>query len=313
MTDNTSEDGAGTHSAQAGTLLGNEAGADLDDVSWARLTPWRSEIERLDRELAPDLSNLASLLDRIPLAIWGQMLSAPEELLGRADVFLPTTPAPTVQVAWTGLSGGRLLRQSIAFIEQIVLACAETGMTPSTARVLDFGVGWGRLSMLWLKYSPPQNIIGCDAWEDSLQLARDCRLPVDLRLSDPNLAELPTGEKSLDIVFAFSVFTSLGREAFPACLRGVARMLRPGGVAVFTVRPAEYWGLRSDVAGALADAEQSDFYFRAYPDREQYGDTSVSLRYLDEVCAEVGLGTPSLEWFPADPHQVIVRARKPAV
>jgi SAM-dependent methyltransferase len=296
--------------ARAGSLLGDQAGASLDDVSWARLTPWRDEIERLDQELKPDLSNLAELLARVPLAVWGQVLAAADELLGRADVFLPQMPDPSVQEAWTGLSGGRLLRQSIAFIEQVALACAEAGVTPATAQVLDFGVGWGRLAMLWLKYSQPKNLVGCDAWQDSLDLARHCRLPIQLIRSDPYLHSLPLQEASLDVVFAFSVFTSLGPKAFPSCLEGVARLLKPGGTVVFTVRPAEYWSLRPDVSEALSTAESSEFYFKPYPDRDDYGDTSVSLKYLDGVCAQTGLGKPSLEWFPADPHQIVVRARR---
>lgn len=295
--------------AQAGPLTGDEAGATLDDISWSRLTIWRAEVARLDKALKPDLSNLVELLDRVPLAIWGQLLAAPDQMLGRADVLLPQMPEAAVQEAWTGLSGGRLLRQSIAFIEQVVMGCAEAGVKPAEAKVLDFGVGWGRLAMLWLKYARPENLVGCDAWEDSLAEARRSRLPIELCLSDPLLATLPLDEASLDVVYAFSVFTSLGPKAFPSCLRGVARMLKPGGLAIFTVRPAEYWALRSNAEGALAEAQRSEFFFRPYPDREEYGDTSVSLGYLDRVCADSGLDQPSLEWLPADPHQVVVRAK----
>lgn len=296
--------------AKAGTLLGDESGASLEDISWSRLTPWRAEITRLDKELKPDLSNLVELLERVPLAIWGQILSAEDHLLGRADVFLPRMPADAVQEATTGVSGGRLLRQSIAFVEQLVVSCAEAGVAPANARVLDFGVGWGRLAMLWLKYSKPENLVGCDAWESSLETARRSGLPIELVESDPRLETLPVDEGSLDVVFAFSVFTSLGPNAFPSCLAGIARMLRPGGLAVFTVRPAEYWTLRPEVPAALSEAEATDFYFLAHPDRDDYGDTSVSLAYLDRACADSGLERPSLEWFPVDPHQVVVRARK---
>ena len=87
-------------------------------------------------------------------------------------------------------------------------------------------------------------------------------------------------------------------------------MLRPGGVAVFTVRPPEYWTLRSDVPWALDQAEREDLFFRAYPEYEEYGDTSVSLGYLEDACRAAGLERPALEWFTEDPHQVVVRARK---
>jgi SAM-dependent methyltransferase len=297
--------------ARAGSLSGDEAGADLDDLSWCRLTPWREEIVRLDKDLRPDLSNLVDLLRGIPVAIWGQLLGAPERHFGRADLILPQMPDATVQVAWTGLSGGRLLRQSVAFVDQIVLACAEAGVAPAQAKVLDFGVGWGRLAMLWLKYSKPANLIGCDARESSLAEARRLRLPIELTLSDPLLETLPVAENSLDVAYAFSVFTSLGPTAFASCLAGLARMLKPGGLAVFTVRPPEYWSLRPDVEGGLREAEETEFYFRPYPGHDEYGDTSVSLGYLDRICIASGLERPSLEWAPADPHQVVVRARRP--
>lgn len=297
---------------RAGTLSGDEAGAALDDISWSRLSPWRDEITRLDKELRPDLSNLNDLLRGIPVAIWGQLLGAQDRLLGRADLFLPQMPDASLQKAWTGLSGGRLLRQSVSFIDYVVLGCAEAGVTPTEAKVLDFGVGWGRLAMLWLKHSKPGNLVGCDAWESSLEEARRLRLPIDLVLSDPVLDTLPVPETSLDVVYAFSVFTSLGPQAFPRCLAGLARMLRPGGLAVFTVRPAEYWSLRLDLEGVLQQAERAEFYFHPYPDHEEYGDTSVSLAYLDRVCFESGFERPSLEWSPADPHQIVVRARRPS-
>lgn len=298
---------------RAGTLLGEESGAALDDISWTRLTPWRDEIVRLDRELRPDLSNLNELLRRIPVAVWGQLLFDPARHFGRADLFLPQMPDATIQEAWTGLSGGRLLRQSIAFIDRIVNACAEAGVSPFQARVLDFGVGWGRLAMLLLKYTRPQNLVGCDAWESSLEEARRLRLPIELKLSDPLLDTLPVAASSLDVAYAFSVFTSLGPNAFPKCLSGLARTLKPGGVVLFTVRPPEYWALRRDAADALRTAERSEFHFRPYRDRDEYGDTSVSLDYLDQVCLSSGLGRPSLEWAPVDPHQLVVCARKPIV
>ncbi|WP_284533103.1 class I SAM-dependent methyltransferase [Nocardioides sp. T2.26MG-1] len=294
----------------AGALSGDATGAFLDDVSWTQLTPWRDEVVRLDRELRPDLGNLADLLRRIPVAIWGQLLDAPERHFGRADLLLPRMPDASLQKEWTGLSGGQLLRQSVAHIDQVVLACAEAGVRPTDAKVLDFGVGWGRLAMLWLKYSKPENLTGCDAWESSLEEARQLRVPIELILSDPLLETLPLAENSLDVVYAFSVFTSLGPQAFPSCLAGLGRMVRPGGVAVFTVRPPEYWSLRSDWEGALRDAEHREFYFHPYPGQHDYGDTSVSLSYLDRACLASGFEPPLLEWVPADPHQVVVRARR---
>lgn len=294
--------------AKAGALSGDEAGAALDDISWARLSPWRDEITRLDKELRPDLSNLAELLRGVPVAVWGQLLGAQDRLLGRADLFLPQMADASMQQAWTGLSGGRLLRQSVAFIGHVVHACADAGVTPDRAKVLDFGVGWGRLAMLWLKYSNPGNLVGCDALESSLEEARRLRLPIELVLSDPLLDTLPVPEQSLDVAYAFSVFTSLGPQAFPRCLAGLASMLRPGGQVVFTVRPAEYWSLRPDLENALQEAEQTDFYFKPDPGHEEYGETSVSLAYLDRTCLENGFGRPSLEWSPTDPHQIVVRA-----
>ncbi|WP_296603990.1 class I SAM-dependent methyltransferase [Nocardioides sp.] len=294
----------------AGALSGDTSGALLDDSSWTHLTPWREEVARLDRELRPDLTNLVDLLRRIPVAIWGQLLNAPEEHFGRADLLLPRMPDASLQKEWTGLSGGQLLRQSVAHVNQVLLACAEAGVRPADAKVLDFGVGWGRLAMLWLKYSKPANLTGCDAWESSLEEARQLRVPVELVQSDPLLETLPAPERSLNVVYAFSVFTSFGPQAFASCLAGLARMLKPGGVVVFTVRSPEYWSLRPELEGALREAERAEFYFRPDPGHDQYGNTSVSLGYLDRLCRENGLAQPQLEWAPGDPHQIVVRARR---
>jgi SAM-dependent methyltransferase len=296
--------------ASAGTLLGDASGAVLDDMSWARLLPWRDAVQHLDRELAPDLSNLVTLLRPIPLAVWGQLLLRPNGLLGRADALLPVMPTSHVQQAWTGLSDGLLLRQSVAFIERILASAATLGVRVPDAQVLDFGVGWGRISSLAMKFWPITNIVGCDAWSTSLDLARACRLPITLIESDPLLRVLPVPDSSQDLVFAASVFTSLSEEAFEHCLNGLSRVLRTGGGIVFTVRPPEYWALRRELPTALRDAETADFYFHPYPEQPHYGDASVSQAFLTSACARAGLADLALEWLPSDPHQVFVSARR---
>jgi ubiquinone/menaquinone biosynthesis C-methylase UbiE len=296
--------------ALAGRLSGDETGAALDDISWARLSPWREPIEALDRDLRRDLSNLRQLLEPLPMAVWGQLLLMPEGTLGRADIFLPRFPDDALQLAWTGLKGGRLLRQSLGFAQQIVSACASHGVDLRMAQVLDFGVGWGRIAMLLLKHVAPRDLVGCDAWESSLELARSGQLPNEFLLCEPRLQTLPCPEGSKDLIYASYVFTSLGEASFQPCLNGLTSMLRPGGLLAFNVRPPEYWTLRPDLQDALAQAQESQIYFRRYPEHADYGDTSVSREYIEVACARAGLQHPSFEWNASDPHQYLVMAQR---
>lgn len=196
---------------------------------WVNLTFWKDELTRFDQEVNADLSNSHELLKNIPLAVWGATLLQPEEYFPRAAKFLPIMPSNEVQNNWTGACGTVLLELSFSFVQQVIMHIAELNIHLKDAKVLDFGIGWGRLARLWLKYLPPAQLDGCDAWDISLNHARACNLQNRLVKSDSLLEELPFPNNHFDMIYAFSIFTHLDEIAFTHCLSGIAKMLKQGG------------------------------------------------------------------------------------
>jgi len=282
---------------------------------WIREALWSEAIDRLDRELSEDLSNIGELCREIPLRIFGQILLDPVASLDRAGPFLPTMPSDDVQQLWTGNCGVPLLEQSVDFMRTVVEAAALHEMDPHDSRVLDFGIGWGRLARLWLKYGGPGQLDGCDAWEDSLEKSRECGLRNRLVRSDPLLDDLPFEESSFDIIWAFSVFTHLSPKAMHDGFAGLRRMLKQRGTLVFTVRPHSYWDLpqpRELLDAATQDRliSSDDVTFLQHQSADPYyGDISVSARFLKETCRSVGLEIVSMGWGTIDPYQIAVIAR----
>lgn len=281
----------------------------LGQKLWVELSTWKNELAIFDSQVSPDLSNAPQLLKNVPMAVFAASLLNPADHFPRASAFLPRMAAEGVQKDWTGSSGTVLLETSIAFMQQLLVAMSEAHISPTDATVLDFGVGWGRLIRLWLKYLPPQQVSGCDAWDMSLNLAKSCGLHNRLVKTDSLLNELPFAESSFDLIYAFSIFTHLDEAAFNSCLSGLSRMLKPAGVIVFSVRPTEFWLTRSDLPDRADYLSRAGFVFRCESAEDtHFGDTTLDLSLLQEILIKSDLRLLGLEWSPCDPLQVVVRA-----
>jgi 2-polyprenyl-3-methyl-5-hydroxy-6-metoxy-1,4-benzoquinol methylase len=283
---------------------------------WIQEPLWSQGIQDLDAALLPDLANVAELASRIPLRIFGEILLDPGKWLPRAASYLPVMPSADVQMQWTGAAGADLLVQSVDFIRCLISAAATRRIPISECQSLDFGIGWGRLARLWLKYAPPTNLAGCDAWDHSLSLAKNCGLQNELRQSDPLLTTLPFDLGRFDIIWAFSVFTHLSPDAFPAVLLGISQMLTKDGVFVFTVRPHSFWdyldqqmaGVASTEASLRQETADGARFVQHQQANPHYGDLSVSAAFLQERCRQAGLRIDSFDWSINDAYQFVVVA-----
>jgi len=109
----------------------------------------------------------------------------------------------------------------------------------ATARVLDCGCGTGMTGAALRAEGCTGALTGYDMSTASLDVARDKGIYADLRQVDLN-ATLPMAADAVDGVLCIGVLTYV--EAGPL-FREWARVLRPGGVAVFTCRD-DFWGSR---------------------------------------------------------------------
>lgn len=108
------------------------------------------------------------------------------------------------------------------------------GELATQVAILDFGCGAGRVLPHVAGLVPGAACIGCDVDRDAIEWARAHRPGLDWTLSSFE-PPLPFAAESFDLVYAVSVFSHLGRGPQDRWLAELARVLRPGGVALLSV------------------------------------------------------------------------------
>jgi SAM-dependent methyltransferase len=155
------------------------------------------------------------------------------------------------------------MRRCFAFYQ---LAKRLYGPGIAGARVLDFGVGWGRLIRLFAHDVPADQLFGVDVDGDILQVCAETGVPGSLSQVEPG-GPLPFGDAEFGLAYAFSVFSHLSAPAALAAFGELRRVLRPGGQLTFTAEGARFLQLccairRKAAAEHLTDAERTiDSFF----------------------------------------------------
>lgn len=232
---------------------------------------------------------------------------------------LPIMPPADVQRAWTGTSGEALLHQSISFVRAMTdFYTKDLGENFQGSKILDYGCGWGRLLRLMYKFTSPDNLYGCDAWANSLQLCFDSHVRANLEKCEEIPKSVPFPEVKFDIIYAFSVFTHLSEKTSLSVITALRNAISEQGLLAVTVRPIEYWDAHDqnqskvDVVKMIADHKQMGYAFTPHNrppiDGEvTYGDTSISSEYIyDHWNGWQIVGEPL---YAADPFQKIVFLR----
>jgi SAM-dependent methyltransferase len=149
--------------------------------------------------------------------------------------YLPAMPPQELQVRFTGAHGERTLREAFSFYQIVSQAASPT--RPKVA--MDFGCGWGRITRFFVKDFQKDKLFGMDPLAEVVEAARttnrwatfeqiDLHPPIDLPSS------------SVDLIFAFSVFSHLTEDVHLTWIKEFARMLRPGGTLVVTTRERDF-------------------------------------------------------------------------
>jgi len=150
-------------------------------------------------------------------------------------------PPPQLRLRVQGRSADwrRFLRTgtALAGLVQESLAGADTAIERFD-RVLDFGCGCGRVARNWVGIDGV-DIHGCDCDEDQIEWCRRNLPNMDVRLT--TLSPPTTyGPDSFDFVCALSVFTHMNEELQHAWIEEFRRLLRPGGMLLFTTLGSEW-------------------------------------------------------------------------
>lgn len=181
----------------------------------------------------PRLRRAGDALARLGLAAPAFRLYERWRALG-ASADDPDLPPRYLRVLTTGDPDPELFRRlGRAAADEALAIAAESGLGPTAQdRILDFGCGCGRVTR-HLIAARPAAVHGCDvdprlvAWSRT-HLAGDFRV---IRPAPPT--DYRDGDFSL--IYALSVFTHLKEGPSAAWLAELARLTRPGGLAVLSL------------------------------------------------------------------------------
>lgn len=156
---------------------------------------------------------------------------------------VPSGPSAEVQARFVGWSGAAAMRECFAFYQ---LTKRLYGESLAAARVLDFGVGWGRLIRLFAHDVAEPRLYGVDVDPEILDVCRATYVPGQLAATQPD-GPLPFADGFFGLAYAYSVFSHLSADAAQGALRELARVIRPGGQLTFTTQGHRFLDLCSAV------------------------------------------------------------------
>lgn len=156
--------------------------------------------------------------------------------------------------------------------------------------VLDFGCGAGRQLLQMTRLFPRLTLSGCDVDSDCIQSVQKLYPQVDAYTNafDPPLRY---GDSSFDIIYSVSIFSHLAPGDRDLWLYELARVLRPGGIALLTFN-----GLRSlrrsHSRGVHLQHSEDDLDRKGFIFESADTDTEISRRTSRPVFGESLTGVP---------------------
>ena len=203
------------------------------------------------------------------------------------DTGFPKWPNEDLQKQFTGDSGVKLMKRARDFIG---LLESDGALATPNWKGLDYGCGWGRLASFMLTKGRADQLDMCDAWPASLELAKSGRFSNAMFLVSEVVQDSEIKREHYNFIFAMSVFTHLGREAFINNLSVLTRACKPGGRLYFTVRSEIY--LKSLIASNRAAADQAlgddGFWHVPFLGLAHFGETAVNKAFVENVAKSLG-------------------------
>jgi hypothetical protein len=173
---------------------------------------------------------------------------------------VPPNPPEAVQLGFVGLSFDAAFAEADAFVSAIASDLAALGKPPleSTARVLDFGSGWGRISRVLLTRVAPHRLFAADVDPEMTALVNST-LPGVNALTVTPAPPTVLGDGVVDVATAFSVFSHLSGPAHEAWAAEFGRVVAVGGVVAITVLGAEFIDLVAGSQEAVRAGTANEF------------------------------------------------------
>lgn len=152
---------------------------------------------------------------------------------------LPGFPSAYLQEVFVGRSNEKALEEAFTFYK--IVKSSSFPLTPNS-RILDFGVGWGRIIRFFTREVDPSGLYGVDVDGDILDEAKSIGVSGQLsQIGKSDRLEFP--DDYFDIVYAFSVFSHISERSASHWLGELMRVLKPGGTLVLTTTTDRFLNL----------------------------------------------------------------------
>ncbi len=165
------------------------------------------------------------------------------------------------------------------------------GAPLSSARVLDYGAGWGRVTRLLAKDVSKDRLFASEPNPVFQDLFETCRLPAKLIRTDWESRQ-DLGVDNIDLLISYSILTHSSEELTHNILDRWAETLKPGGIAAFTIRPGVFLkGSETEMAvfteverkGLIDRYKRGEFIYTPYPGDKHWGVTIIPQAYLEKA------------------------------
>jgi len=205
-------------------------------------------------------------------------------------VSMPAFPPLRHQTDTHGTGGRSALEEAARFVAVVdQYAVREGRPVGESTRVLDFGCGWGRMLRFFLNRVDSQNLYGIDVRDESVDMARQLN-PFARFVRTEALPPTSFADGFFDLIFAYSVFSHLSEAVSRAWIAELARVMKPGGLAIVTTQGSGFldlveslsaraglWRLRLAV-GRWIGRPRNEEWLRTL--RDGFGDIAAARRRL---------------------------------
>ena len=159
----------------------------------------------------------------------------------RLDYFLSLDTAPIPATAdREGYYGEQHFAYWLLGLSDYLRLCAAFELKPGM-KILDWGGATGRVARHFAAYHPNVNVTVADINRNHIDYINNIFDFPNLRgVKVSSLPFLPFEDNSLDLIYAFSVFTHID-EYETGWLAELSRILKPGGLAYLTIQSDKTW------------------------------------------------------------------------
>jgi SAM-dependent methyltransferase len=292
---------------------------------WLSNADMAARLRDIDRRIATTApQDIPALWDAIPFDVFSLLAFQRPAQYPNVQAFFPAWPSALIQTQTVGASGRKLQFMTNAFIRSLVAGARRHLKRPlAEARVLDYGVGFGRNVRMLTKYVPADSLYGVDPFPPNVALCRELGIKARIHACESYPEALPQAIAGtrFDLVFLFSIFTHLSEKTHARVLKVIRENLAEDGLLVVTIRPREAWDVLRTEAGEEVRRQHDTcgFAFRpiaiaelgAVDGEPTFGETSISLEYVEKNWAQWRVVDMDLNLV--DPYQLILFLQKKAV